>query len=117
MLATSREALGVPGERACPIDPLAAPPADASVEQIGASDADALLLARLPMNLTTGPLTPDELVAVGAICRAVAGIPLEIELAAARCRTLSLPGSPGASSARSTNWSRSVTASWLAIAR
>ena len=43
------------------------------------------------MNLTTGPLTPDELVAVGAICRAVAGIPLGIELAAARCRTLSLP--------------------------
>ena len=91
VLATSREALGVPGERACPIDPLAVPAADASVEQIGASDADALLLARLPMNLTTGPLTPDELVAVGAICRAVAGIPLGIELAAARCRTLSLP--------------------------
>ena len=91
VLATSREPLGVPGERTCPIDPLSVPPADASVEQIGASDADALLLARLPLNLTTGPLTPDELVAVGAICRAVAGIPLGIELAAARCRTLSLP--------------------------
>ena len=33
VLATSREPLGVAGERVCPIDPLPVPPADASVER------------------------------------------------------------------------------------
>ena len=56
VVATSREALGVAGAAVCPIDPLRVPPAAASLEQIESSDAVALLLARLPMNLTTGPL-------------------------------------------------------------
>ena len=43
------------------------------------------------MNLATGPLSPEELDAVGAICRTLEGIPLGLELAAARCRTMSLP--------------------------
>ena len=91
VVATSREALGVAGERVCPVDPLPVPSADASVDEIEVSDAGALFLARLPMNLATGPLSPEELDAVGAICRTLDGIPLGLELAAARCRTMSLP--------------------------
>ena len=79
------------GERVCPVDPLRVPPAAASMEQIEGSDAGALFLARLPMNLSTGPLSPDEVAAVGTICRSLDGIPLGLELAAARSRTLSLP--------------------------
>ena len=91
VVATSREALGVAGERVCPVDPLPVPSAEASVDQVKESDAGTLLLARLPMNLATGPLSPEELDAVGAICRTLEGIPLGLELAAARCRTMSLP--------------------------
>jgi predicted ATPase/DNA-binding SARP family transcriptional activator len=91
VLATSREPLGIAGERVCPIDPLRVPPPDASLEQIATCDAGALFLARLPMNLTTAPLNADELSAVGTICRHLDGLPLGLELAAARSRTLSLP--------------------------
>jgi predicted ATPase/DNA-binding SARP family transcriptional activator len=91
VIATSREQLGVAGERVCPVDPLRVPAADSTLEQIATSDAAVLFLARLPTNLTTGPLSPNELAAVGAICRSLAGIPLGLELAAARSRTLSLP--------------------------
>ena len=90
VLATSREPLGIPGERAFPIDPLQVPPEAASVEQIEASDAGALFLARLPISLATGPLSPDDL-AAAAICRTVAGIPLGLELAAAQTLTMPLP--------------------------
>ena len=90
ILATSREQLGVAGEQVCPVDPLQVPPAGAAPDQVEVSDAGALFLARLPMNLATGPLSPDELAAVGRICRTLAGIPLGLELAAARCRTLSV---------------------------
>jgi predicted ATPase/DNA-binding SARP family transcriptional activator len=91
VVATSREPLGVAGERICPVDPLRFPPAVASIDQIVGSDAAALFLARLPMSLASGPLSSDELAAVGAICRSLEGIPLGLELAAARSRTLSLP--------------------------
>ena len=91
VVATSREPLGIPGERAFPIDPLQVPPEAASVEQIEASDAGALFLARLPISLATGPLSPDDLAAMAAICRTVAGIPLGLELAAAQTLTMPLP--------------------------
>jgi predicted ATPase/DNA-binding SARP family transcriptional activator len=91
VVATSRESLGVAGERVCPVDPLRVPPAAASTEEIENSDAGALFLARLPINLSSGPLSLDEVAAVASICRSVDGIPLGLELAAARSRTLSLP--------------------------
>ena len=90
VLATSREALGIPGERVCPVDPLPVPAESASAIEIAESDAGALFLARLPMNLSTGPLSQEEFAAVGEICRTVEGIPLGLELAAARCLTMSL---------------------------
>ncbi|MFI6482145.1 ATP-binding protein [Nonomuraea sp. NPDC050663] len=69
VLATSRRPLGLPEELQYPIQPL---PAD---------DALALLTARAPENAHT----PD----APLLCRRLEGIPLAIELAAVRLRTLS----------------------------
>lgn len=91
VMATSREPLGIAGERVCPVDPLRVPPDAASIDEIENSDAGALFLSRLPMNLATASLSPDDLAAVGTICRLLEGIPLGLELAAALSRTLSLP--------------------------
>ena len=75
MVATSREPLGIAGEQVCPVNPLRVPSLDAPVEQIESSDAGALFLARLPMNVATGPLSPAELDAVATICRSLEGTP------------------------------------------
>ena len=91
LLATSREPFGVAGERVARSTHCQSRRLMRRWSEIGDSDAGALFLARLPMNLSTGPLSPDEFVAVGTICRTLEGIPLGLELAAARCRTMSLP--------------------------
>ena len=91
VVATSREPLGVAGERLWPLDPLDVPPATASIEQIQASGAAGMFLARLPVSAASGDLSADDAVAVGAICRTLEGIPLALDLAAGRSRTLSLP--------------------------
>jgi predicted ATPase/transcriptional regulator with XRE-family HTH domain len=78
VLATSRERLGVAGEAAYRLAPLPAPSAvDLFVQRSGAS-----------LSRTSGE--PLELVA--AICRRLDGIPLAIELAAARVPALGLSG-------------------------
>ncbi len=91
VVATSREPLDVAGERLWPLDPLDVPPPTASIEQIQASGAARMFLARLPVNVASGDLSADDAVAVGAICRTLEGIPLALDLAAGRSRTLSLP--------------------------
>jgi predicted ATPase/DNA-binding SARP family transcriptional activator len=91
VLATSREALGVAGERAWPLDPLEVPPVDSSPGEVRTSEAGTLLLSRLPLNVATRSLGDDDVAAVGVICRSLDGMPLALELAAARSRTLSLP--------------------------
>jgi predicted ATPase/DNA-binding SARP family transcriptional activator len=90
LVATSREPLDVAGERVWPLDPLGVPSDGCSPEQIRNSESAALFLARLPMNLAAHPLSGEEIGAVGDICRCLAGMPLGLELAAARTRTLSL---------------------------
>ncbi|WP_433794079.1 ATP-binding protein [Actinoplanes sp. CA-252034] len=84
LLTTSREPLGITGERLFPVEPLALPPADADPAAAAASPAVQLLLDR-----TSGlTLTGDNTGPVIRICRALDGMPLAIELAAARLRTL-----------------------------
>jgi predicted ATPase/DNA-binding SARP family transcriptional activator/tetratricopeptide (TPR) repeat protein len=90
VLATSREPLDVAGERVWPVSPLDVPADSASLEEIEHSASGALFIARLPMNVTARSLSPDDVTAVGAVCRGLDGIPLGLELAAARSRTLSL---------------------------
>jgi predicted ATPase len=84
LLATSREPLGIPGERLYPVEPLELPPADADPATAAQYPAVRLLLDRAAgFALTTTTTTP-----AVRICRALDGMPLAIELAAARLRTL-----------------------------
>ncbi|CAM5670928.1 hypothetical protein SSPIM334S_08548 [Streptomyces spiroverticillatus] len=75
VLATSREPLGVPGELVRPVDPLPEPVALRLFAERGAA-------AR------PGFRTDDDPAAAAEICRRLDGLPLAIELAAARLRML-----------------------------
>ncbi|MEU6558285.1 ATP-binding protein [Nocardia nova] len=92
ILATSREALNVGGESAFPVPPLAIP--DTSIEPAarGArTDAVALFADRAAAVVPDFDITDDNRAAVAGICARLDGLPLAIELAAARLRTMS-PG-------------------------
>src|SRR5215213_3081364 len=77
VLATSREALGVEGERILPVAPL-------PVE-----DATALFAERARAGRPDFDLDREPVGAVAEICRRLDGLPLAIELAAARMRAMS----------------------------
>ena len=84
LLATSREPLRVAGETVWPVPPLAVTAADGA-------DAEAVQLfaQRAAASAPGFTLTPGNSDTVAAICQALDGIPLAIELAAARVRALS----------------------------
>ena len=89
VLATSREALGVAGERTFLVEPLSLPPVGATtLEEARASDAVALFVERAQDVRASFGLTDRNAAAVSRICRRLDGIPLAIELAAARVRAL-----------------------------
>ena len=94
ILATSREPLGITGEALWLVEPLALPERDASPGEIESSPAVQLLRDRagavrrdlaVPYQLDGRTLST-----MARVCRALDGIPLAIELAAARLRTMSL---------------------------
>ncbi|MCG8920407.1 LuxR C-terminal-related transcriptional regulator [Actinokineospora sp. PR83] len=90
VLATSREPLGVYGEHVLAVGPLPAPPPDAlSAADLDDCDAVRLFLDRASAVLPSMRIGEDGLVAVGRLCRRLEGLPLAIELAAARLRVLS----------------------------
>ena len=90
MLATSRTVLGLRAEREYPVPPLALPadPGTASVAEVAASPAVALFVDRARAVRPGFALTEGNAVAVAEICRRLEGVPLAIELAAARTRLL-----------------------------
>ena len=90
ILATSRMVLGLRAEREYPVPPLPLPadPATASLEDIAASPAVALFVDRARAVRPDFALTTGNAAAVAAICRRLEGLPLAIELAAARTRLL-----------------------------
>jgi non-specific serine/threonine protein kinase len=92
ILATSREALGVDGEVRWPVPPLSAPDPQRSptVEELERSEAARLFLVRARNRDPSFAFTPGSAMAVAKICSKLEGIPLAIELAAARVDTLSL---------------------------
>jgi predicted ATPase/DNA-binding winged helix-turn-helix (wHTH) protein len=90
ILATSREPLAVPREHALQISGLALPPSDASVTQIADADAVKLYVSRASLLQPSLPMTPDTLRTVSSICHSLDGLPLAIELAAARGKVLSV---------------------------
>jgi len=86
ILATSREALGVSGETVCRVPSLSVPEALASVpvEALVESDATRLFIERASAVDPAFKPTTDNSDAIARICRRLDGIPLAIELAAAR---------------------------------
>jgi predicted ATPase/DNA-binding SARP family transcriptional activator len=87
-LATSREPLGLPGEALVSIPPLGLPPADATPEQATGYPAVQLLLARGRASSAEFVLDEHTVRPVIDIVRRLDGLPLAIELAAARLRVL-----------------------------
>jgi predicted ATPase/DNA-binding CsgD family transcriptional regulator len=83
-LATSRERLDVPGELVFPVPPLGLP-ADGSAAAVAASEAGLLFAARAGAASPGFELTADNSAGVAEVCARLDGIPLAIELAAARC--------------------------------
>ena len=91
VLATSREPLGVSGEVDIGVAPLPTPAAHDDPTTFEASDAVQLFLARA-RDARPGIGTDREVVrAAAAICRDLDGLPLAIELAAARVKAFSVP--------------------------
>jgi len=92
ILATSREALRVAGETIWRVPGLAVPPADARPEPVSVLRFEAvqLLCARARASRTDFALTTGNASAVMQICQRLDGVPLAIELAAARLATLSV---------------------------
>jgi predicted ATPase/DNA-binding SARP family transcriptional activator len=90
ILATSREALGVRGERTFPVPPLAVPAPAAGIVAIGESEAVRLFTDRAQDALPAFRITDANASVVAEICLRLDGIPLALELAAARAKSLSL---------------------------
>ncbi|WP_436502003.1 ATP-binding protein [Actinokineospora sp. HUAS TT18] len=90
VLATSRQSLGVAGERVLPVPPLAVPDdPDRPVRELINYDGVALFVERASAVWPLFRLTADNQSDVVRLCRQVDGLPLAIELAATRIRTLS----------------------------
>lgn len=86
ILATSREPLAVTGEHAWPVPPLDLPEPGAGRPE--ESDAVRLFAARAAAAAPGFALEPDTADTVAAICRRLDGIPLALEMAAARVRVM-----------------------------
>jgi predicted ATPase/DNA-binding CsgD family transcriptional regulator len=91
ILATSRAPLRVVGEAVLPVPPMAAPELDriGGVAGLSRYDAVALFTERAAAAVPDFALTEDNCRAVAAVCYRLDGLPLAIELAAGRLRSLS----------------------------
>ncbi len=92
LLASSREALGVEGETVYRVPSLTMPESDAAptTTDITSSEAGALFLERAIAVTPAFALSDKNAAAIAQICRRLDGIPLAIELAAARLTALSV---------------------------
>ena len=90
LLVTSREALALPGELIWRLTPLSVVDADATAEQVRSCDAGRLFEERAALSRVGYTVSSADAEHVAAICRALEGLPLAIELAAARVSTMSL---------------------------
>ena len=91
VLATSREPLGVPGEITSRVPSLPCPSPEQTIDvpDLADYDAVALFVERARRARPTFAIDEANAAAVTQICHRLDGIPLAIELAAARCRQLS----------------------------
>jgi predicted ATPase/transcriptional regulator with XRE-family HTH domain len=89
VLVSSRSPLRVRGEREYAVEPLRLPMPDATTpEELAAAPAGALLLDRARALAPRLELSTDDVHALSALCRRLAGLPLAIELASAQLRLL-----------------------------
>jgi non-specific serine/threonine protein kinase len=90
ILATSREALNVPGERTYRLRSLTLPDEDdPALDQIAGSESVQLFCQRVRAARSDFDLDETNAKAVSQICVRLDGLPLAVELAAARCREMS----------------------------
>jgi predicted ATPase/DNA-binding CsgD family transcriptional regulator len=101
IINTSRERLDVPGEFVFPVPPLGLPE-DGTVGAVAASEAGSLFVTRARSASPMFTLTEGNSAAIAEVCSRLDGMPLAIELAAARCPALGpvqlaarLDGHPG----------------------
>jgi predicted ATPase/DNA-binding SARP family transcriptional activator len=88
VLATSRRALGLTGEIAWPVPPLAMAPPTADAEELCEFSSAALFCERAEAVRSDFEVTDANAPDIAAICLALDGLPLAIELAAARADAL-----------------------------
>ncbi|GAC1544321.1 MAG: hypothetical protein NVS2B7_18570 [Herpetosiphon sp.] len=93
ILVTSRERLHLSGEHAVPVPPLTLPDPHVALapDQLAQCEAVQLFVARAQAATPLFQLIDGNASAVSAICHRLDGLPLAIELAAARCTLFSLP--------------------------
>jgi predicted ATPase/DNA-binding CsgD family transcriptional regulator len=92
LLVTSREPLGIGGEHVFRVPPLPVPPADlADPGRLAAFESVQLFAERAAMRRRGFALDDANAAAVAAVCVRLDGIPLALELAAARLGSLSVP--------------------------
>lgn len=92
ILATSREGLNVPGERLMPVPSLRIPESDRiiTLDELREYEAVRLFVDRCAAYEPTFTLTDGNAADIVRICRRLDGVPLALELAAARVRVLSV---------------------------
>ena len=90
VLATSRIPLGAPGEADCAVDPLPTPTDDLRGDAVAQFASVRLFLDRARALRRDFAVTATDIATVARICRELDGLPLAIELAAARAKALSV---------------------------
>lgn len=93
ILATSRAPLNIQGEHEYPVSPLRVPPREvpARLEELARYESVALFVDRVLEVAPRLELSAANLSAAADICRRLEGLPLSVELAAARAKVLPLP--------------------------
>jgi predicted ATPase len=89
VLATSREGLAIDGEQIIALPPLATGEPSEEIERLVSTDAVCLFVERARRVMADFALTPSNAAAVVEVCQRLDGVPLAIELAAARVIALS----------------------------
>ena len=92
VLATTREAMNIPGEVLWKVRPLTIPDEDCALDGLQSSEAVVLFTDRTRAVEPDFEITTQNAGAVTQICRRLDGMPLAIELAAARSGSLGLDG-------------------------
>jgi non-specific serine/threonine protein kinase len=92
ILASSREALAIDGERVYRVPPLSVPDPvrDVEPQQVAASEAARLFIERAQLHSRHFAVTEQNAAALASVCQRLDGMPLALELSAARVRSMSV---------------------------